>query len=418
MIFKKLLARVQAILADPKGEWSVIAAEQTTTKDLYVGYILLLAAIGPLAGFFKMSVFGMNVPLMGTYRQGIVAGLGHMLLSYLLTLAAVYLIALIINMLAPSFGGHKDQMQALKTVAYAYTAAWVAGVAQLLPWLGMLVLLAGSVYSIYLLHLGLPVTMKCPQEKATGYTAAVIVVAVIFNFALIAVVGGITGGRGMMGGMSASPMNRPDTGRFDKESPGGKIEAWTKNMEEAGKGMEKARKSGDSTAQQEAMGKMMAATMGSDGTIETLAPERIKAFLPETLAGRPRSAVSAERTGAMGFQISTARASYEDISGAGLRVEITDMGLAKGVMALVGWMGVEQESVTETGYEKTYKKDKDLVHEQWDKQASTGEYSRVLGERFTVKVSGGGASIDALKDAAEGIDLQGLAALKNEGVQK
>lgn len=418
MDFAKLMARVQAILTSPKTEWPVIAAEQSTTKDLYIGYILLLAAIGPITGFFKMSVLGMHVPLMGTYRMGIGASLSNMLFSYVLILAGVYLVALIVNMLAPSFGGRKDQDQALKTVAYAYTAAWIAGLAQLLPWVGMLILLAGSVYSVYLLYLGLPVTMKCPQEKAVGYTGVAILVAIILSFAITAVVGGITGGMGMMGGMSSSQMNMPSEGGFDKDSPGGKVEAWTKKMEEAGKGMEEAQKSGDPEQQKQAMEKMMASAMGGDGKVETLAPERIKAFLPETLAGRPRSAVSAERTGAMGFQISTAEASYEDNSGSGFRVEITDMGLAKGVMALAGWVGVEKESVTETGYEKTYKNGKNIVHEQWDKQASSGEYSIIVGERFTVKVSGGAADINALKDAAGSIDLQGLAALKDEGVAK
>jgi len=419
MDFSRLMARVQAILTNPKGEWPVIAGEQTTIKELYVGYILLLAAIGPVAGFIKMSVFGINVPMMGNYRIGIGAGLGNMLFSYILILAGVYIVALIVNMLAPSFGGQKDDMQALKTVTYAYTAAWVAGVGQLLPWVGMLVLLAGSVYSIYLLYLGLPVTMKCPPEKATGYTAVSIVAAVILSFVISAVVGGVTGGLGMMGGGMSSPgIDTPMQGSFDKDSPGGKVEDWAKKMEEASKGMEEAQKSGDSEQQKAAMEKMMASAMGSDGKIETLDPAKIKSFLPEKLAGQPQSSVSAERTGAMGFQISNAEASYEDNSGNGLRVEITDMGLAKGVMALAGWAGIEQESVTDTGYEKTYKKGGDFVHEQWDKQASSGEYTIIVGGRFSVKVSGSGADINVLKDAAGNIDLAGLAALKDEGIKK
>lgn len=418
MDFGKIMARVQAILISPKTEWPVIAAEQATTQSLYSGYILLLAAIGPLAGFIKMSVFGIGVPLMGTYRLGIGASLGNMLLSYVLALAGVYLMALIVNMLAPTFSGQKDSVQALKTVTYAYTAAWVAGLGQLLPWVGMLILLAGSVYSIYLTYLGLPVTMKCPPEKARGYTAVSIVVAVILGLIISTVVGGITGGMRMMGGMSSSQMNMPGAGSFDKDSTGGKLEAWTKKMEEASKGLEQAQKSGDSDQQKEAMGKMMATAMGGDGKVVTLAPERIKAFLPDTLAGRARSAVSAERTGAMGFQISTAQASYEDSKGQSLNVEITDMGLAKGVMALAGWVGVEKESITDNGYEKTYKKGKELIHEQWDKQAQSGEYSTILGERFSVKVSGAGADISVLKDAANAIDLEGLAALKDEGVTK
>lgn len=46
-----------------------------------------------------------------------------MLLSYVLALAGVYVIALIVNALTPTFGGQKDRTQALKTVAYAYTAS-------------------------------------------------------------------------------------------------------------------------------------------------------------------------------------------------------------------------------------------------------------------------------------------------------
>lgn len=419
MDFGRIMARVQAILTSPKNEWPVIAGEQTTTKELYAGYILLLAAIAPVTGFIKMSVFGINVPMMGNYRVGIFAGLGNMLFSYILTLVGVYVVALIVNMLAPSFGGRKDDMQALKTVAYAYTAAWVAGVGQILPWVGMLILFAGSVYSIYLLYLGLPLTMKCPPEKAKGYTAVSIVAAVILSFAISAVVGGVTGGLGMMGGGMSSPgINTPMEGGFDKDSPGGKVEDWVKKMEKAGNDLKEAQQSGDSEQQKAAMEKMMASTMGSDNKIETLAPERIKSFLPAKIAGHPQSSVSAERTGVMGFQISTAEASYEDNSGNGLRVEITDMGLAKGVMALADWAGVEQESASDTGYDKTYKKGKNFVHEQWDKQASSGEYSIIVGGRFSVTVTGSGESIEVLKDVADSLDLAGLAALKDEGVVK
>ena len=182
--------------------------------------------------------------------------------------------------------------------------------------------------------------------------------------------------------------------------------------------MEKAQQSGDAKQQSEAVGKMMATALGNNGQIETLAPERIKAFLPQKLAGQARSAISAERTGAMGMQISTAEASYTDQSGNGLHVEITDMGVAKGVMALAGWVGVEQDRVTETGFEKTYRKGKAFVHEQWDKQASSGEYGIIVGERFSVKISGSSTDISKLKDAANSINLDGLAALKDEGVKQ
>src|SRR3546814_11761750 len=89
-----------------------------------------------------------------------------MVFSYVLSLVMLYVVALIINALAPTFGGQKDQLQAVKVIGYAWTAAWVAGIAAIVPWLGWLIVLAGGIYSIYLLYLGLPPTMKCPPEKA------------------------------------------------------------------------------------------------------------------------------------------------------------------------------------------------------------------------------------------------------------
>ncbi len=416
MDLSKIIARVQAILTRPKEEWPVLAGEQSSLKDLYLGYIMILAAIGPIAGFIKMTVIGMEVPYMGTYRMGIGAGLSNMVFSYALALAGVYLVALIINHLAPTFGGQKNVMQAMKAVAYSYTAAWIAGLGHLVPWVGMAILVLGSVYSIYLLYLGLPVMMLCPREKAAKYTAASIVVALVVGIAISLLVGGLTGFGGMTGAGTMGQRAPMESG-FDKNSPGGKMEDWANKMESASEELKKAQESGDAQQQSEAMDKMVSAAMGNTGPVESLAPERIKAFLPEKLAGLPRSDLSAERSGAMGIQISTARGTYEDQSGNGLQVEITDMGAAKGIMGLAGWLGVEQERVTETGYEKTYKNGQMLVHEQWDRQSASGEYSLVVADRFSVTVTGNAPDIGTLKSAASGIDIEGLAALNEGGTQ-
>jgi hypothetical protein len=104
--------------------------------------------------------------------------------SYLVGLIAIYVLALLVDFLAPRFGGQSDRTQALKTVTYSCTAAWVAGVGQLLPWIGGFIALAGAIYSVYLLYLGLPVTMKCPKEKSAAYTAVSVVAAVLIGAAL------------------------------------------------------------------------------------------------------------------------------------------------------------------------------------------------------------------------------------------
>jgi len=145
----------------------------------------------------------------------------------------------------------------------------------------------------------------------------------------------------------------------------------------------------------------------------------LKPFVPATLAGLPRTDFSAEKNGAMGMQVSTANATYSDsASGRSLRLEVTDMGSAKGLMAMAGWAALQQERETEHGYEKTYKQDGRLVHEEWDSKDKHGEFSIVLGDRFTVKLSGNADSIDQLKGAVGSINLAGLEALKAQGVKQ
>ena len=182
-----LAERVKRILLTPKEEWQVIESEPATIGSLYTGYILPLAAIGPIAQTIGYSVFGVTLPMMGTYRTPIGSAITGAVVTYALTLVGVYVLALVIDALAPTFNGTRNQIQALKVAAYSSTASWVVGIFGLIPvlsWLGIL-----GLYSLYLLYLGLPVLMKVPAEKAMGYTAVVIIAAIVL-FLVVGLVAG------------------------------------------------------------------------------------------------------------------------------------------------------------------------------------------------------------------------------------
>ena len=173
-----LVDRVKGILLSPVTEWQVIDGETTTSGALYAGYIAPLAAIGPIAQVIGFAIFGVRVPFTGTVmKMPIGSALTAAVVRYVLTLVAVYVLALIIDALAPTFGGTKSQIQALKVAAYSSTAGWVVGIFALVPALQVLGIL--GLYSLYLLYLGLPVLMKSPKEKALGYTAVVIIAAIV-----------------------------------------------------------------------------------------------------------------------------------------------------------------------------------------------------------------------------------------------
>jgi hypothetical protein len=251
-----IIERVKEILISPKQAWPVIATEEIDTVSLYTQYIMILAAIQAVAGFIGMSLFG--VSMMGvTMRVPIMTGLVQMVLGYAMGLAMVYVVSMIANALAPSFGGQKSPMNALKLIAYSGTAAMLGGIFAIIPVLGVLTLVAG-LYSLYLLFLGVPVLMQVPREKALSFTAVLVVCAIVVG----AIFGGILGSfQGNMLGAPAVTMDRSiPSGKVSIETPQGKVsvdtakmEAWGKRMEEAGKKLERAQQSGDQAAMEAAM---------------------------------------------------------------------------------------------------------------------------------------------------------------------
>lgn len=410
MDFEKLTARAKAILLTPKTEWPVIAAEPDTVPGLYKNYIMIVAAIPVLAMFVKNSLIGHS--FFGvSVRTNFFSGLFGMLLTYALSLGMVYVLGLIINALAPSFGGEKNQLQALKTAAYALTAAWLAGIFVLLPWLGYLLMLAGGIYSIYLMYLGLPVTMRSPPEKAVGYTAVVIVIAFVLNL----IIGAITSGLNMPNYSNTHRSGSSVT--FDSDSTLGKLAVMSQNMEAAGKKMEAAKRSGDSKTQAEAATQALGAVLGGGTAVDALEPNALKEFLPEKLAGLPRTSIEVERNASMGVQISSGKARYSE-GDRSLNVEITDMAGARGIMALSGLVDTESDKQTESGYEKVYRKDGRMIREEWNSNNERGKVSILIGERFQVEMKGQKMSMEQIKSALSSLDLGRLERMKDHGVKR
>ncbi len=180
MDFNAIIKRVIAIITKPVDEWKAIKNEKMTVVDMYTKYAIILAAIPAIAGLIGNMVVGRSV-LGGTYRMPFGNSFTWAILSYLFSLAGVYLMALIIDFLAPNFGAVKDMEASLKVAVFSYTVSWVAGVFYLIPALSILALV-GGLYALYLLYLGIKEVKSPPADKATGYFIAVIIAQIIIGF--------------------------------------------------------------------------------------------------------------------------------------------------------------------------------------------------------------------------------------------
>lgn len=172
-----LVERTKNILLSPATEWETIKKEDHMISDLFTKYALKLAAIPALSGLIGFTLFGVSYGF-GSYRPGFGANLKWAIGMYVMSLIGIFILAYIIDVLAPTFGTKKHLATSMKVVVFAYTAAWVGGIFNLIPALAILGVIAG-IYSLVLLYKGLQIVKEVPKEKMVGYFVAVIIASII-----------------------------------------------------------------------------------------------------------------------------------------------------------------------------------------------------------------------------------------------
>lgn len=382
-----LLQRAKAILLQPRQEWPIIEGEAASIASIYKSYIIPLAAIGPVAGFIHAVLFG-NSFFGITHRPSFLSALSTAVVSYIFTLIGVFLMALVIDFLAPRFGGTANRTNAFKLAAYSATAAWVAGAFQLVPGLGMLTVL--GLYGLYLLYVGIPVMMKAPEDKAVIYTVAIVVIGavagMIFSVILAPLMLLTSSVPDTSDGSLSGSVNVPGVGSLDLSE-----------LEKAGEKMAAANERAQS------------------GQATTLPSTQLAAMLPASLPGglvQTRSRSSG--TSVAGVGASSASASYGDDEKS-IELTITDLGIAGSLATLGNAMNMESESQNGTVIEKMGKIDGRLTTIRYDSASRDGRYGVIVGDRFNVQVDGDADSVADLRAVLDEIDLAALESIARSG---
>ena len=409
-----LVQRIQDILLKPKDTWPVIEAEGGDTASIYKNYLVYLALVPALAGFIGLSLIGVGVFGM-SIRVPIVSGLANMVVGYVMSLVMVFVLGLIANALAPTFGGTKHPLNALKLVAYGSTAGFLGGIFSLLPSLSILGVLA-AFYSIYLIYSGVPIMMKSPPDKAAGYTAVLIVCGIVAAL-IVGAVSSLFGvsrhpviGMGGMGeGSESIAIQTPDGSISINTS---QMQAAAKKMEEASKRMETAQASGDPAAVGKAMSDMMGAMSGG----AAYPTATMKAWLPATLVGQARTSFEVQGGAAMGMVGSTAKANY-GTNDAPLRLTVTDAGGMGAMMGMAAWANMTVDKETATSVEKVYKEGQHTLREDYQKDGSRAEVTVVLGNGLVVELKADHLPIETVKKALAELNLSQMESTQRPAVK-
>jgi Yip1 domain len=176
-----LLGRMKGMLLSPRVEWSLIAVECTATARLYTGFIVPLAFLDALVAFIHVSIVGTTEPLTGTVRVPIAGGLTTAVLVFGCGLLGIFVVAWIIDALAPFFGASRNRRLASAIAAYASTPIWLATIFVPFPTLWPPLQALAVIYHTYLLYLGLRLLIEAPGDRVLGYATTVVLCTILLE---------------------------------------------------------------------------------------------------------------------------------------------------------------------------------------------------------------------------------------------
>ncbi len=180
-----IFSRAYGLLREPNKEWQQIKAEQTTIPNILLGYVAPLAAIPPVCGLIGAMIFEpMRLRAIHTEITSVVV-------TWVVTIALVFLLGLLVNTLADQFDADRDELAAQKIAAYSLTPSFLSGLFSLWPplwWVSLFALGA----MVYIMYRGLPILMKAPQERALHYAGSVTIAVMVAGIVLFGLASCVT----------------------------------------------------------------------------------------------------------------------------------------------------------------------------------------------------------------------------------
>lgn len=176
-----LVDRAKNILVTPKTEWVTIAGEPATLSSLLTSYVLPMAAIPAAASVLSGTVRGMGASAKFMITSALIA--------YAMAVISFVITTYVADLLATAFKSEKNLNRSAQLVAFSSTASWVASILTIIPGIGWLGSIAGAIYAIYLLYLGVGPVKKTPDDQRVIYVVIIIVVMVVASMVLGSMLG-------------------------------------------------------------------------------------------------------------------------------------------------------------------------------------------------------------------------------------
>lgn len=164
-------ARAFEIMTKPEAVWPKIRAEATPIKEIYMEYLVYLAALPAIGMLIGMSIVGVPVPVLGRYRSPFFGELITQVVTYALQLALIYAAAVLIQKVSVKFQGRGELLPTFQLLAYSMTPGFLVGILFIIPGLGIIMALGGF-YGIYIFYKGVPEMTGVSEANRPKFVAA------------------------------------------------------------------------------------------------------------------------------------------------------------------------------------------------------------------------------------------------------
>lgn len=176
-----MLSHIVGLFINPKKEWQSIRDSQCSVTKCYLSYVLILAAIPPVCGYFGTTLFGWQFGARDAVKLSPDSALLIALAYYLVMLVGVFTMGIMIQWMGRTYGAEQPLARTITLAAYTATPLFLVGIFELVPilWVNFLVGLPALGYTVVLLYTGLPVMMGISEEKGFLFSSAVLAVGLV-----------------------------------------------------------------------------------------------------------------------------------------------------------------------------------------------------------------------------------------------
>lgn len=183
------LTHALGLLTNPKQEWQKISQEDNNIPGLIFGYILILALIGPVAGYYGTTTSGWQIGAREAVKLTSESALTLAVLYYLAVVFAVIGLGIMVRWMCKTYGGNTSLKRCMALSAYVATPIFLIGIVELFPvlWINLLLGLIALAHSVFLLYSGVPIMMNISDDRGFLMSSSLLALGLVVLVSLLAI---------------------------------------------------------------------------------------------------------------------------------------------------------------------------------------------------------------------------------------